>query len=100
MASERASGVEPVGAGESEGRDLDLKDIGRVGRGADRSVHGHVETSLHFVFHIWQFPRGIYWPICACGWLPDDGFSSCEAASACACERQRAELRAAVRHVG
>ena len=52
-------------------------------RADDERVEG-----LHGWIWCWQFPAGVFWPVCACGFITNDGFTSEDAAWDARCERQ------------
>lgn len=52
-------------------------------------VHADHLQNVHGWIWCWEFPRGIHWPVCSCGWLPDDGFTDRDAALDSRCERDR-----------
>lgn len=54
-------------------------------------AHERVDT-VHGWYWTWQFPTGVFWPVCACGYITDDGFLSIDEALAARCERHENEL--------
>lgn len=52
-----------------------------------------VAESIHGWIHVWQFPRGWFWPLCSCGWLADDGFPTEQAALESVCGRDKRNRR-------
>jgi hypothetical protein len=50
---------------------------------------------VHGWIWVWEFPAGVWWPVCACAYLPDDGFASEDLARESVClrlERQRSAV--------
>lgn len=68
-----SAGVDPLVDGVAEVHANDLEHVG--------GIHGW--------FHVWEFPRGCWTPICACGFFEADRwFSSREAAMESECPRR------------